>query len=79
MTLSITDAQHNKTIPLCSVSRFICCYAECHYAECHYAQRHYADCPYVECCFCKCWDAGYTNKVDAHISVGMTIEERIFV
>jgi hypothetical protein len=32
-TLSIT-----ARVPLCSVLRFIYCYAECRYAECHYAE-----------------------------------------
>jgi len=31
------DAQHNNALPLCWVSRFVYCYAECHYAECRSA------------------------------------------
>jgi hypothetical protein len=54
--VSLNFIQHNwplalKTyrVPLCWVSRFIYCYAECHYAECWYAECHYAECRYAEC------------------------------
>jgi hypothetical protein len=43
------DTQHNNTMSLCSVSRFIYCYAECRYAECRYAEGRYAECHYAEC------------------------------
>jgi hypothetical protein len=41
--------QLKNTLPLgwlslCSVSHFICCYAEYLYAECHNAECHYAEC-----------------------------------
>ncbi len=42
-TLSINDFQHNNTLTLRWVSRFICCYADCRYGECHYAECHYAE------------------------------------
>jgi hypothetical protein len=44
MILSKSDAQHNNALPLCWVSHFIYCYAECHYAEYRYAECHYAEC-----------------------------------
>ncbi len=43
MTLSKSDTQHNNALPLCWVSHFIYCYAECHYAECHSAWCRYAE------------------------------------
>jgi hypothetical protein len=53
MTLSIQDCLHKyhniTTLPLCWVSRCVCCYADCRYAQCHYAECHYAECHYAEC------------------------------
>ncbi len=45
MTLSVHDTWYQrhsvyKSQPLCWVSRFICCHAECHSAECSYADCH---------------------------------------
>jgi len=51
MKLSIIDTQHNNAVPLCWVSRFICCYDECHYAECRYSLCHYAKCRGTKCHF----------------------------
>jgi hypothetical protein len=44
VTLSINDTQHNNALPLCWVSQFINCYAECRYAECCYSECRYAEC-----------------------------------
>ncbi len=43
-TLSINDNQQNNTLPICCVSHFVNCCAECRYAECHYPECHYAVC-----------------------------------
>ncbi len=42
VTLSINHIQHNTIyrVPLCFVSRFMHCYADCGYAECRYAECH---------------------------------------
>jgi hypothetical protein len=44
VTLSINDAQHDKTVIMLSVA-FIYCYPERLYAECHYAVSHGAQEP----------------------------------
>jgi hypothetical protein len=36
-------------VPLCSVTRFIYCNAECHYAQCRYPEYSYAEYRYVKC------------------------------
>jgi len=66
------DTQHSKTVPLCQVSRYIYCYAECHFAdyhyaechygECHYAEYHYAECHYAECHYAECRGANYIHR-----------------
>ncbi len=45
----VCDTRDNNALPLCKVSHFIHCYAECRYAEYRYAEYRYAECRYAEC------------------------------
>jgi hypothetical protein len=54
MTFSITTLSITARVPLCLVSQFIYCYAECHYAVCRYAECNYAECHYAKCRYAEC-------------------------
>ncbi len=41
-------------MPLCCVSHFIYCDAECHRAEFRYDQFVYAVCRFTKCCYAEC-------------------------
>jgi hypothetical protein len=60
MSLSTNNTQHSNSlywVPLCWVSHFIYCYAECRYTVCHYTECHYTECHFSECHYAVllCW------------------------